>query len=37
MDEMLENSAGKELIDATQEAVIGAVSDVGNIIISTTE
>ncbi len=37
MDEMLENSAGKELIDATQEAVIGAVSDVGNIIKTTTE
>ena len=37
MDEILENNAGKELIDATQEAVIDAVSDVGNIIKTTTE
>ena len=37
MDEILENNAGKELIDATQEAVIGAVNDVGNIIKTTTE
>lgn len=37
MSEILENSAGKELIEATQEAVIDAVSDVGNIIKTTTE
>lgn len=37
MNEMLDNSAGKELIEATQEAVIDAVSDVENIIKTTTE
>lgn len=36
MTETAAGSAGKELIDATQEAVIGAVSDVGSIIQSTT-
>lgn len=34
---MSETSAGKELIEATQEAVIDAVNDVGNIIMTTTE
>lgn len=37
MDEEVVNSAGKELIDATQEAVMGAVADVENIIKTTTE
>ena len=37
MTEEVVESAGRELIEATQEAVIGAVSDVGNIIKSTTE
>ena len=37
MDEQVTNSAGKELIDATQEAVMGAVADVENIIKTTTE
>ena len=37
MDELLENNAGKELIEATQEVVIDAVNDVGNIIKTTTE
>lgn len=37
MNEVFENNAGKELIDATQEAVIDAVSDVGDIIRITTE
>ncbi len=37
MDEQIVNSSGKELIDATQEAVIGAVADVENIIKTTTE
>ncbi len=36
MVETATGSAGKELIDATQEAVIGAVSDVENIIQTTT-
>lgn len=36
MTEAAAGSAGKELIDATQEAVIGAVSDVENIIQTTT-
>lgn len=36
MTETAAGSAGKELIDATQEAVIGAVSDVENIIQTTT-
>lgn len=36
MTETVAGSAGKELIDATQEAVIGAVSDVENIIQTTT-
>ena len=34
---MSETNAGKELIEATQEAVIDAVNDVGNIIMTTTE
>ena len=34
---MSESNAGKELIEATQEAVIDAVNDVGNIIMTTTE
>ena len=34
---MSETSAGKELIEATQEAVIDAVNDVGNIIMTTTD
>ena len=37
MDEQVVNNAGKELIDATQEAVMGAVADVENIIKTTTE
>ncbi|MBP5398874.1 MAG: hypothetical protein J6Y53_00465 [Alphaproteobacteria bacterium] len=37
MDEQVVNSAGKELIDATQEAVMDAVADVENIIKTTTE
>lgn len=32
MSDVVTNSAGKELIDATQEAVIGAVSNVENIL-----
>lgn len=36
MTETAAGSAGKELINATQEAVIGAVSDVENIIQTTT-
>lgn len=34
---MSDTNAGKELIEATQEAVIDAVNDVGNIIMTTTE
>ena len=37
MTEEVIESTGKELLEATQEAVIGAVSDVSNIIKSTTE
>lgn len=37
MPETVTNGAGKELIDATQEAVLGAVEDVENIIKTTTE
>lgn len=36
MTEAIVGNAGKELIDATQEAVIGAVSDVESIIQTTT-
>ena len=37
MPETVTNGAGKELIDATQEAVLDAVADVENIIKTTTE